>query len=194
MQVNLWVQNMIGEVPLPTLPTTGNFPLDRETFTGIDGLRTTPGFGSLGELFAVRLNPELINFESNVRWFTLRHLSIDQLGYDERAQGVAPNALGDPVTMLPELYGNSTPGNTVDDYAEKLAIANGVLNLISVRSDYYAVWFVVQGYRESDVANLRPEDPLIPSLQKRYIMVVDRSNVVEAGDQPRIVLLKEVPL
>lgn len=188
-------QNMIGEVPPAMDPPSGNFSMDRETFTGIDGLRTTPGFGSLGELLAVRLNPEFNGSITNPeRWNNLRHLSIDQLGYDERAQGVAPNANGDPVTMLPELFGNSTPGNTVDDYAEKLAIANGVLNLISVRSDYYAVWFVVQGYRESDVANLRPEDPLIPSLYKRYIMVVDRSNVVEAGDKPNIVLLKEVPL
>ncbi|MCA9275304.1 MAG: hypothetical protein KDA29_04705 [Phycisphaerales bacterium] len=188
-------QNMIGEVPPMMDPIGGNFSMDRETFTGIDGLRTTPGFGSLGELLAVRLDPEFNGGGNNAdRWRLLRHLSIDQLGYDERAQGVAPNANGDPVTMLPELFGNSIPGNTVDDYAEKLAIANGVLNLISVRSDYYAVWFVVQGYRESDVANLRPEDPLIPSLQKRYIMVVDRSNVVEAGDKPQIVLLKEVPL
>ncbi|MAO19891.1 MAG: hypothetical protein CMJ35_07685 [Phycisphaerae bacterium] len=191
-------QNMIGELPPTTLPGTGNTPRDRSTMTGINGLRSTPGFGSLGELFAVRADPD---YNTNpggtptAQWGTWRHLSIDQLGYDERSQGIDPHVDGSSaITMLPEVFSDERVGSTVDDYAEKLAIANGVLNMLSVRSDYYAVWFVVQGYRESDVANLRPEDPLIPSLYKRYIMVIDRSNVIEAGDQPNIVLLKEVPL
>lgn len=175
-------------------PGSTTITLDRRTMTGIDGLRTTPGFQSLGELLAVRVNPE---FEGdpvyNDSWDFLRNMSIDMLGYDDRAQGIE-----DKTTIVPQVYGNGTGdyavGDTIDDYAEKLAMANGVLNMLSVRSDFYAVWFVVQGYRESDVSNLRPEDPLIPSLHKRYIMVVDRSNVVEPGDKPKVVLLKEVPL
>ena len=180
-------QNMMGEVPLTGNP--GNFsPMDRGYMTGIEGLRSTPGFASLGELMAVRIDSEFRNSDSG-RWINLRHLSIDQLGHDEVAQGIA-----NETTILPQIYEADNVGATVDDYAEKLALADGVLNMLSVRSDYYALWFVIQGYRESDVANLRPEDPLIPSLQKRYIMVVDRSNVIEPGDKPKIVLLKEVPL
>lgn len=188
-------QNMIEEIPPTTLPGFGfNQSIDRSSMTGINGLRPTPGFGSLGELLAVRVDPNFVGDTTNsARWPTLRHLSIDQLGYDGRRQGIADGST-DPVTVLPEVFSNDRAGITVDDYAERLALANGVLNLISVRSDYYAVWFVVQGYRESDVANLRPEDPLIPSLHKRYLMVIDRSNVVEAGDKPKILLFREVPL
>ncbi|MHA7814010.1 MAG: hypothetical protein ACX94C_11530 [Phycisphaerales bacterium] len=170
---------------------------DRRTMTGIDALRQTPGFGSLGELLAVRIDPDLQNTDPS-SWANLRNLSIDMLGHDGVAQGIQEGPTGEPVTIVPQVFGqdsmNYEVGDTVDDYAEKLSLANGVLNMLSVRSDYYAVWFVVQGYRESDVANLRPEDPLIPSLHKRYIMVVDRSNVIEPGDEPNIVLLKEVPL
>jgi hypothetical protein len=162
---------------------------DRQAMTGIQGLRPTPGFGSLGELLAVRIDPET----TGSSWQFTRHMAIDMLGYDDRAQGIQ-----DDTTIVPQVFGSALGeyevGNTIDDYAEKLALANGVLNMLSVRSDFYAVWFVVQGYREADVANLRPEDPLIPSLHKRYLMVIDRSNVIEPGDEPKIVLLKEVPL
>ncbi|MBO6739255.1 MAG: hypothetical protein JJ916_05280 [Phycisphaerales bacterium] len=165
---------------------------DRQAMTGIQGLRPTPGFGSLGELLAVRIDPEFETTDTS-SWNFHRHMAIDMLGYDDRAQGIQ-----DDTTIVPQVFGSALGeyevGNTIDDYAEKLALANGVLNMLSVRSDFYAVWFVVQGYREADVANLRPEDPLIPSLHKRYLMVIDRSNVIEPGDEPKIVLLKEVPL
>ncbi len=185
-----FLNNLVDEDPtLGTIPTN---VLDRRTFTGIDGLRNTPGFGSLGELLAVQADPEFESTNANA-WNRLRHLSIQQLGYDERAQGIEPGPDGE-ITILPQVFGSDNVGQTVDDYAEKLAMANGVVNMLSVRSDYYAVWFVLQGYKESDVANLRPQDPLIPSLHKRYLMIVDRTNVVEPGDKPNIVLLKEIPL
>jgi hypothetical protein len=174
-----------------TLAAPGNITLDRRTMTGIEGLRMTPGFGSVGELLAVRLDPELETTNVDA-WNNLRNLTMNLYGTDGIAQGIQDNA-----TVVPQIFdgtGLNSVGNTVDDYAEQLALASGVLNMVSVRSDYYAVWFVIQGYRESDVANLRPEDPLVPTLQKRFMMVVDRSNVIEPGDKPRIVLLKEVPL
>jgi hypothetical protein len=177
-------------------PGVNTVTLDRRTMTGIEGLRTSPGFGSLGELLSVRLDPDLEGDTTpyglltlNDYWVKNRNLTMELYGIDDEAQGIENEA-----TVVPQVFDFDQVGDTVDDYAEKLAMASGVLNMVSVRSDFYAVWFVVQGYRESDVANLRPEDPLIPSIQKRYMMVVDRSNVIEPGDKPKIVLLKEVPL
>ncbi len=82
----------------------------------------------------------------------------------------------------------------IDDHAERLALAAGIMNTTSVRSDFFAAWLVVQGFREGDVNGLRPEDPLVPSFKRRFLMVIDRSNVVEPGDAPRVVLFKELPL
>ena len=189
--INLVSNNMKGEFPLVTLPT-GNGPMDRSSMTGIDGIRPTPGFGSLGELLAVRVDPDF-ETTSTTRWSILKHLSIEQYGHDDIETGIATGPDGD-VTIISQLFNGRDPGKTIDDYAEKISMANAVLNTLSVRSDYFAVWFVVHGYQESDVANLRPEDPLIPSIKKRYLMVVDRSNVIEPSDQPKILVFKELPL
>tara|TARA_R110002073_G_scaffold104622_3_gene236339 strand:- start:39046 stop:44742 length:5697 start_codon:yes stop_codon:yes gene_type:complete len=169
---------------------------DRQTISGIDGMRQTPGFGSLGEILAVSFGPDAQGagqgVSSPVALRTAQpQLSIQQYFHDDL------NLDGDPdvvVAMDPQLFGGETNGATINDYAERLAMANGVLNMISVRSDYFAVWFVIHAYQESDVTNLQPEDPLIPSLAKRYVMVVDRTNVTDPGDTPRIVLLREVPM
>lgn len=81
-----------------------------------------------------------------------------------------------------------------DDFDERLHIAGAALNSISVRSDLYAVWFLLRGYTPDDVNGLQPDEPLIPSIERRFVMVVDRSNVVVRGDKPRILLFREVPL
>lgn len=170
---------------------------DRVTLTGINGLRGAPGFGSLGEVLAVTLD-ESSTFVSGASQLTMGHYALDNetlgtAGVDTDNDG----ADDDFASLDPQVFGtqsNPQEGGVEDDYAEKLALANGVLNSLSVRSDYYAVWFVVQGFRESDVANLGENDPLMPSFKKRYLMVVDRSNVIKEGQQPRILLMREVPL
>ena len=171
VNLGLVSQNLAGEAE--SMPMAfGTTPWDRETLTGIEGLRSAPGFASLGELLALRIDPTLES--DSTRWPILNTMSIQQLGYDDKAQGIADGQH----TILSQIFGN-VAGDTVDGYDEKIAMANAVLNTISVRSDFYAVWFVVHGYQESDVANLRPEDPLVPSVRKRYLMVIDRTNVIE---------------
>ncbi len=81
-----------------------------------------------------------------------------------------------------------------DDLLEKLAIFNGAANTIDTRSDFFAAWFIIRGYRESDVEGLDAGEPMTPTYQKRFLMVIDRSNVTDLGQQPRILLLREVPL
>jgi hypothetical protein len=68
------------------------------------------------------------------------------------------------------------------------------LNVVDVRSDIYAVWFVVHGYQRADVEGLRPEEPMVPSVARRYLMIVDRSNVTKLGDKPKILAIKQLPL
>lgn len=87
----------------------------------------------------------------------------------------------------------------VPTYASKLAIATAALGTISVRSDVFVVYFLVHGYTPEDVivnddpAN-GPVEPMTPSIAKRFVMVLDRSNVVSPGDSPRVLMLQEVPL
>jgi hypothetical protein len=168
---------------------------DRSTISGVNGLRPNPGFASMGEVLMATIGPDargagIDTFPLDLKDFYNR-LDIQQFGYDEKnLDGVSDTDIG----LDPQIFAGDTNGATVDDYAERLALANSILNTISVRSDYFAVWFVVHAYEESDVTNLQPEDPLVPSIAKRYVMVVDRTNVRDAGDTPKVVFLKEVPM
>ncbi len=165
---------------------------DRASISGVNGLRQTPGFGSMGEVLMATIDPS-IQGQSSVLVSTLySQLDIQQYGSDELPLDGGSDFARTAID--PQLFNGNSNGDTVDDYAERLAMANGILNTISVRSDYYAVWFVIHVYQESDVSNLLPEDPLIPSIAKRYVMVVDRTNVVDPGDTPKIIFLKEVPM
>ena len=76
----------------------------------------------------------------------------------------------------------------------QLVQLNAVLNSMTVRSDYYAVWFVVQGFKESDTQDLSDTDPLVPSFKARYLMIVDRSNVTEKGDRPHVLAFVQLPM
>ncbi|MBY0310813.1 MAG: hypothetical protein K2W85_01965 [Phycisphaerales bacterium] len=88
-------------------------------------------------------------------------------------------------------------GMQVDEsYADKLAIAAALTNTVSVRSDIFTIYFLVHGYSPEDIESVdgKPEEPLIPSVAKRFVMVLDRSNVVAPGDKPKVLMLREVPV
>ena len=91
------------------------------------------------------------------------------------------------------------PDRTIDDQSEKLAILNSAINTVSVRSDVFCVWFVLRGYAPTDVNELPNNDvtsvePMIPSVERRFVMVVDRSNVTRKTDKPKVLLFKELPI
>jgi hypothetical protein len=123
----------------------------------------------------------------------------DPAGVTTRWRSTAP-----PTASAPEQRELYTLANGFDN---KMAIANAVLNTVSVRSDLFAVWFVVEGYLPGDVEGLdvlgrqsgpaagdpKVTAPMVPTLSKRFVMVVDRSNVLRVGDKPRILLMEEVP-
>lgn len=162
----------------------------RRRNTIIDGLREGTGFHSVGEIMAARLrkaNKEPIPDDNG----------IDRLGTDGTA------IVGYPGVTSLSMYASATGvySNTGarDSYDQKLAIANAVAGSASVRSDVFAVWFIVHGYLEADTQGLGSEDPMVPTFARRYLMVLDRSNVVkkgngsQKGDKPKILLFQEVP-
>lgn len=186
-----WDATMTNRIPSPLPIPPGESPLENARWgtTGVAGIHESLGIRSVGEVAFLRdwgyitpVYPDGYDFAHD----------IDRLGYDESnldAEGVDSGAYdydGD---------GNKTDDDEIDDdYSERLALANAVMASSSVRSDVFAVWFIVHGYRESDVKGLGVNDPMVPSVARRFVMVVDRSNVTKPGDEPRIVLFKEVPL
>lgn len=126
--------------------------------------------------------------EARLRQFTSGQREIQGIIGDYVTQA----AVGDPQarTQFKPLNTVVAPGAA----PARDAIANAVLNSISVRSDLFCVWFVLHGYSAANVEGLGPEDPMVPTVSRRYVMVVDRSAVVTKGDKPRILMFKEVPI
>lgn len=149
----------------------------REALTTVKGVRELPGMASVGEVMLAKVlnsaNPDPTRGNPN---------NIDFLGYNKDLDFHAGVTVGVPKDT-----------RLKDAFAERLAVAASATSALSTRSDFFAVWFIVRGYRESDVKGLADSDPMVPSVQRRFVMVVDRSNVVKYGQRPRVLLLKEVP-
>lgn len=168
---------------------------DRQATTGIAALREDTGFLSVGEMLAADTLPGgggVGGPSTYLRPHMIRRLGQDQFSLNIDGVDSIRYTAGGAVDVL-----TAAPGfddGVADDYDEQLALFNGVANTVSVRSDVFAVWFVMHGYAREDVEGLRDGDPMTPSVARRYLMVVDRSNVRQAGDKPRVLLFDELPL
>jgi hypothetical protein len=123
----------------------------------------------------------------------------------EQAIGLTGNVTLRPATVGP---GNHfVHGGKSSDYDRKLALIDALLNTVSTRSDYFCAYFLVNGYTEGDVQGLEPwtgggaapnEDrytrPMTPSVQRRYMMVLDRSQCTRPGDKPKVLMFEELPV
>jgi hypothetical protein len=163
----------------------------------IPGLHESAGFRSVGEIMAANIRQTAANLNFGAPLPATDPLftnSIDHLGNDGNAILGYPG-IDTSTFHNPNLGGTDLHDQATDDYAEKIAIATAALGTISVRSDTFCVYFLVRGYLPSDVeVGTDTNTPMVPSIQRRYMMVIDRSNVTRAGDKPRVLLFQEVPL
>ncbi|NRA57693.1 MAG: hypothetical protein HRU13_06200 [Phycisphaerales bacterium] len=170
--------------------TTGRFEA-----TTLDAIREHPGVLSTGELLAVT-DPSVGLVGGVAQPVLMSRLAVDATSLD--VDGVDPTRYLQGSGSVSEVPGSGSPtfnyDGVADDYDEQFALYNGVANSVTTRSDVYAIWFVLHGYARDDVEGLRPQDPMTPSVARRYLIVVDRSNVRRAGDRARVLLFDEVPL
>jgi hypothetical protein len=116
--------------------------------------------------------------------------TIDYYSYD----GTVTNARAISPSLYRQPSGPREPSTITDDWSEKLIAAAAIGDTATVSSDIYAVYFVLQGYQRSDCEDLGPTDPLVPSVAKRFLMVLDRSQVTRKGEKPRVLLMTELPM
>ena len=187
------------------------------------GLRDQPGFRSVGEIMALtmkrstdqrvidRAQSELrldyngdalpVDSENSISRFALDGLATSSVAIasasykQDRAASILDNNNTDGRTLRPGTPPvlPDGPSRVPDNYEEKLGIANSILNMITVRSDVFCIWFIINGYTPEDV-RVDAGYPMVPSVARRYVMVVDRSNVDTPTTKPRIVMLREVPM
>lgn len=178
----------------------------RRVATGVTGLREAPGFQSIGELFMARMVERNNNgLKGGIDGLARSSNANLTLRPEDPASGTEgptnlPRHISTYVNWLnpvqtvesnqyPILRATDAPAN----YAMQLVAADAMLNSVSVRSDVFAVWFTMEGYRREDTQGLTVDDPMVPSVKKRYVMVVDRSTVTQKGQLPRVLMMQELP-
>ncbi|MBY0111864.1 MAG: hypothetical protein K2Y21_03510 [Phycisphaerales bacterium] len=184
----------------PKLGDPGQSPIrgGRYWTSGLPGIREESGFRSLAELLALRV----VKFDNTGTVTAGREYpsNFDFLGYQPLAAGSkGTNILGidNVLELTADAAGKVTKAqplqfqNTNQDRLKILAALGGS---VSVRSDLYAAWFVVRGYQRSDVEGLADDQPMVPSIERRFLMIIDRSNVTKPGQKPRVVAMVELPL
>lgn len=123
-----------------------------------------------------------------------------------RSQAVSLTAFSQNRRVVTGTGEHFVQGGKSSDYDRKIAIANALLNTVSTSSDLYCAYFLVNGYTEGDTQGLETytgngtpsEDrytrAMTPSIQRRYMMVLDRSACVRSGDKPKVLMFEELPV
>lgn len=150
----------------------------RRLSTEIDGVHEEPGLRSIGELFCLH--------QTNANVPRNHACNIDFPAFN--SSGITIDGI-DSV-----YYGSSGTRDTiVGEFDQRLAVVESVANSVTTRSDLFAAWFVLHGYTKNDCENLGDNDPLVPSIAKRFLVIYDRSNVTSADTKPRILVFRELP-
>ncbi len=170
--------------------------LGRALTTQIDGIREETGFGSTGELMCVLQRQR--DDHGGITTTRDEARSLDFHGFNNQsrlAAGEVNDRKGINSLHFKDSSGALATDEVRNDFAERLQIMSALSNVTTVRSDVFAVWFVVRGYSQEDTENLGPDDPMTPSIERRFVMVIDRSGVtsLKGTNKPRVLLLKEVP-
>ena len=90
----------------------------------------------------------------------------------------------------PLLYQDSAGGGIED---ANLLVA-GAANLVTTRSDTFVAHFRVRSFKQNTETGIwDATDPRFIVDERRFVMLIDRSQVDEPGDQPDILFLEETP-
>jgi hypothetical protein len=175
---------------------TAQEQLGRAKANQMDGIREEPGFVSVGELACVLNRRENDRGQDPGSSDRDEKANIDAIGFNDLDRNAAAPG-NDRAGINSLLFENDRNRLVVDevrnDFAERLQVLAALSNVTTVRSDVFACWFVMRGYTQQDVEGLGPDDPMAPSIERRFLMVIDRSNVFKLGDgKPRIVVFKEL--
>lgn len=165
----------------------------REDATLVRGIRTAPGIKSLGEVMLADIAK---SSDPTIGQTRDTSNSITALGFDNKAIGSVNGTVvrnGIDSGGYKGSGATEVPNGLADEYGEKIAIANALMNTTTVRSDVFCIWFLIHGYSPESVL-VEDGRPMVPTFERRYMMILDRSNVQSVGDKPRVVMLKELPL
>ena len=81
-----------------------------------------------------------------------------------------------------------------EDSEKANLLYSGASNLLTTRSDMFTVYFRVRSFRQNPVTGVwNALDPEQIVEDRRFVMLVDRSEVERPDDDPKILYLEEIP-
>ncbi len=104
--------------------------------------------------------------------------------------------------------GGAVTYRLTDGPEERAALLRALSNVVSTRSDVFIAWFVLRGYDPdviesipvsgnppnlTDVRNAMKDERFRPTVDTRWLVVYDRSNVKRPTDRPKVLLQMELP-
>ncbi|MBL1217282.1 MAG: hypothetical protein D8M59_07265 [Planctomycetes bacterium] len=181
-----------------------------KTMTGADsGLRddwmVDTGFTSIGEL-ALLTQWREVGFGLNSMTHEppasgdveLRYQSLTIAGHDNS------NETFGPFVPNPETKAQTPDYDPVDDVGEWLSLTRTMAASTSVRSDVFTAYVTVIGVTQQDVTKAAADsrqygtpnlEMLRPTMEQRFVVVFDRSNVRRPSDTPQLLFAaREIPL
>ncbi|MEE8154036.1 MAG: hypothetical protein V3T53_03635 [Phycisphaerales bacterium] len=153
-------------------------------------LRGERGFASLGELMLLMEPANFLlppNLEPNDNW------RIDFSGlmpFVDVANNVESTRISTDVNDLP---GNN-PDIVAEDAEELNLLYSGMSNMLTTRSDVFTVYFRVRSFIQNPTTGVwDATNPEFIVDDSRYVMLVDRSEVNQPNDKPKILYLEKLP-
>lgn len=174
---------------------------DRDAIVAnIDDMRTDRGFASVGELLMLNLPGSAPDPVDANKW------SINYAGLNPYARLTNnPNLNRASVrlsTDVVEDYRRDVTGDNPNQYWDEVAgdaeernmLFAGVSSLVTTRTDTFTIYFRLRAFKQNPVSGRwDATDPEYIVDDSRYVMLIDRSNVNEPGDKPKILYFEKLP-
>lgn len=169
-------------------------------------VRGERGISSIGELMLLETPATSVNFPPLPvpiqDWGSADSWRMDFAGQDPYSfSGILPPDIGAFIST--DVQGNTSnlndptrlSGDAVsEDVEEANLLFAGISNLITTRSDMFTVHFIVRSFRRNPITGIwdaTDREQIVD--ERRYVMLVDRSEVNKPSDRPRILYLEKLP-
>lgn len=156
----------------------------------VEELRTERGLASIGEIEYMTLQPKSGSIpDATKRSWSASFAGMQPFLNPEQSTRVSTDTLDrwDPVANA------IAPDYFVGDVEEQRMLFTGISNMVTTRSDTFTVYFKIRTFRQDPVTGFwdaTKRDNILD--ESRYMMVVDRSEVNRATDEPRILMLERL--
>ncbi|MCH7604124.1 MAG: hypothetical protein IIB54_15305, partial [Planctomycetes bacterium] len=175
------------------IPGGANYT-DRSDNALLDDLRGERGFASIGELLLLVKDAQAPIPEPTGETLQTQAWNVAFAANDPFGNGDSTRISTDVQGVFTSTLTLDDPDEVAQDVEEANLLFAGISNLITTRSDMFTVHFIVRSFRQNPITGIwdaTDREQIVD--ERRYVMLVDRSEVNRPTDRPRILYLEKLP-